>query len=193
MDWARGKKVYLVEGLPPLPKKTVEKIQRGEFVELADFPVFDGGRREGEWSAEHQDKGGRFPGRQSGEMKRNGPNEVLQVSWWGTCFTLYEQARLETNPEMARQLCDYREAIVETVRCHRWENVARHDRCFRLAAAGKPGMAWDKIDAALLMREVTTLATIAGTRPSGPGNRGVSLPIGRAQERKETAGDLLSV
>ena len=58
----RPEKVYLVEGLPPLRRKTVEKIQRGEFVEFADFPVFDGGRREGEWSAEHLDKGGRSVG-----------------------------------------------------------------------------------------------------------------------------------
>ena len=44
MDWARRpENVYLVEGLPPLPRKTVGKIQRGEFVEFADFPVFDGG------------------------------------------------------------------------------------------------------------------------------------------------------
>ena len=73
---------------------------------------------------------------------------------------------------MTRQLCAYREAIVETARCHRWVNVVRYDRCFRLAAAGKPGMAWDKIDAALLVREVTTPAMIAGRGPSGPGNRG---------------------
>ena len=64
---------------------------------------------------------------------------------------LYKQVRLETNPEMARQLCAYREAIVETARRHRWENVARYDRCFRLATAGKPRMAWDKMDAALLV------------------------------------------
>ena len=103
----------------------------------------------------------------------------------GTCFTLYEQARLETNPEMARQLCAYREASVESDRCHRWENVARYDRCFRLAAAGKPRMAWDKMDAALLVREVTTPATIAGRGPSGPGNRGGQSAHGGVGPKRE--------
>ena len=44
----RPEKLYLVEGLRPLLRKTVEKIQRGEFVEFTDLPVFDGGRQEGE-------------------------------------------------------------------------------------------------------------------------------------------------
>ncbi len=34
-------KVHLVEGLPPLPRKTVKRIQRGEFVEFAEFSVFE--------------------------------------------------------------------------------------------------------------------------------------------------------
>ena len=85
---------------------------------------------------------------------------------------------------MARQLCAYREAIVETARCHRWENVVRYDRCFWLAAAGKPGMAWDKIDVALLVREVTTPATIAGRGPSGPGNRGDQSAHGQGPREK---------
>ncbi len=41
-------KVYLVDGLPPSPRKTVEIIRSGEFVEFADFHIFDGGRKEGE-------------------------------------------------------------------------------------------------------------------------------------------------
>ncbi len=41
-------KVYLVDGLPPSPRKTVEIIQSGQFVKFADFPIFDGGRKEGE-------------------------------------------------------------------------------------------------------------------------------------------------
>ncbi len=41
-------KVYLVDGLPPLPRKTIERIQSGQFVEFADFTTFDGGHKEGE-------------------------------------------------------------------------------------------------------------------------------------------------
>ena len=37
--------VHLGECLMPLPRRTVERIQGGEFVEFADFPVVDGGTR----------------------------------------------------------------------------------------------------------------------------------------------------
>ncbi len=130
-------KVYLVEGLPPLLRKMVDKNKRGEFVEFVDFPFFDGGRCEGEWSAERPEKDGLSPARLVGEPKRKGPREVPDVSWWDTCFTLYERARVETKPDMARQLAAYRETIVQTARHHhRWESVARYDRYFWLAATG---------------------------------------------------------
>lgn len=73
---------------------------------------------------------------------------------------------------MAQQLCAYREAIVEMARHHRWDNVARYDRCFCLAAAGKLNMVWDRMDAVLLVREVTTPASITGNGPGGPESRG---------------------
>ena len=63
--------------------------------------------------------------------------------------------------------------------------MARYDRCFRLAAAGKLGMAWDKMDAALLVREVTTPATIAGRGPSGPGNKAGQSAHGVAGPKSE--------
>ncbi len=36
----KSDKVYLVDGLPPLTKKMVEAIRRGDFVQFADFHVF---------------------------------------------------------------------------------------------------------------------------------------------------------
>ena len=83
------------------------------------------------------------PERPAGEFRRRaGPREVLDASWWGTCFSLFEKARLETKPELADQLRAYREAIAETARRHRWEGVARYDRCFCMAAAGRPDRSW---------------------------------------------------
>ena len=76
-------------------KDSGENPKRGVCVEFADFPVFDGGRREGEWSAEHSEREGRSLGGQVGEPKRREPKEVPDVLWWGTCFTLFERARME--------------------------------------------------------------------------------------------------
>ena len=45
-------------------------------------------------------------------------------------------------------------------RRHRWETVARYDRCFHLVAAEKPEVWWDIMDTPLLVGEVTTPMTI---------------------------------
>ncbi len=59
-----------------------------------------------------------------------------ETSTTGTCFTLLKRALLD-QPEVAKQLVGYSEAIIEMARKCRLEGVARYDRCFRLAAAGK--------------------------------------------------------
>ena len=57
-------------------------------------------------------------------------------------------------------------------RKYRWEGVARYDRCFRIAAAGKKDTQWDRVDAALLLREAAD--------PAGAGmSKGAGASIGR--------------
>ncbi len=178
-------KVHLVEGLPPLPRKTVKRIQRGELVEFTEFPIFDGGRKEGSWLVSKPEKTEELTESPAGEARRRaGPREVPDASWWGTCFSLFEKARLETRPELADQLRAYREAIAETARRHRWECVARYDRCFRMAAAGRPDRSWAVMDAALLVRELTLPSAGQARGGSGSGSRvGGPAQAGSGQKR----------
>ena len=41
----KSEMVHIGEGLMPLPRRTVERIQAGEFVEFAEFPVLDDGSK----------------------------------------------------------------------------------------------------------------------------------------------------
>ncbi len=68
-----------MEGLPPLPRRMVDRIREGEFAEFTVFPVFDSGRRKGEWRAELSEKEGSPGGRQSAEARRKGPREGSQT------------------------------------------------------------------------------------------------------------------
>ncbi len=181
-------KVHLVEGLPPVPRKTVKRIQRGEFVKFAEFPVFDGGRKEGSWLVSKPEKTEELTESPAGEARRRGPREVPDASWWGTCFSLFKKARLETRPELADQLRAYREAIAETARRHNWECVAQYDRCFRTAAAGRPDRSWAVMDAALLVRELTLPSagqarggSSGGSRVGGPTQAG----SGQKRDRRQ--------
>ncbi len=140
-------KVYLVEGLPPLPRKTIERIQSGEFVKFANFPIFDGGRKEGEWSAERSTSEESSPNKQRGETKKKGLKEVTDVSWWGTCFTLYERARVEAKPALAKQLAAYREAIVERLDAtsgNTWRGTTAASGWQRQANQTWSGTAWTR-------------------------------------------------
>ncbi len=73
--------VHLIKGLPPLPGKTVAKIQGGAFVEFAKFPVFDQGRREGEWMDERSERDSSGATKLSLSQKRKGPREVGKGLW----------------------------------------------------------------------------------------------------------------
>lgn len=117
--------VHLGEGLMPLPRRTVERIQGGEFVEFADFPVMDGGT----WAMElpEQDLGDRILVVQAPD-KRKSKREVPDASMWGSCFTLFERALLLADPARGPGMSAYRETIQKAARTHQWDFVLRYDR-----------------------------------------------------------------
>ena len=178
-----------MEGLPPLLWSMVDCIEKGEFVEFTEFPVFDGTRKPGEWGLERvspTDKGGS----PSKDTKRKWPRDVPDVSWWGTCFSLYERVRVQSKPEVTEALCAYREAIVGMARKHPWDCIARYDRAFRMKAPGNSDVAWSKVDAALLVNEIAA-RTWALRGQSGSGSRVDRVyPSGNwpRRERKATVG-----
>ena len=167
--------VHLGEGLMPLPRRTVERIQGGEFVEFADFPVMDGGTRAMELP-EH-DLGDRILVVQAPD-KRKSKREVPDASMWGSCFTLFERALLLADPARGPEMSAYRETIQKAARTHQWDFVLRYDRQFRQAAAGR---SWAKLDSALFMQELAgpQAAYLAGVRAPVGGFDSASRKRGR--------------
>ncbi len=96
MDKKKDKKaqkaVHLVENLPPLPAKLVEMIQEGSFVDFSWFPVLEDGPSDGEWRNYASESGEGGPSGVGTGKKRKLWNEVPDVSWWGTCFSLFRMA-----------------------------------------------------------------------------------------------------
>ena len=143
--------VQMGEGLSPMPRRLVEKIQTGEFVEFPDFPVLDGGS--GSAEPVDQDGGDRVVVVQAND-KRRSKREVPDASWWGSCFTLYERAVLMAEPERGPELSAYREAIQKAARSYRWECVVKYDRQFRKAAAVDRTKSWVRVDPSLFLQEL---------------------------------------
>ena len=139
--------VHLVENLPPLPKRTVDLIVRGSFVEFALFPMLEDGPCEGEWRSSLGDL--ESPG-QSSSGRKKGVKEVPDAGWWGTCFTLYQAAWVGATLEMFGPLSAYREIVARLARSYQWSQVAKYDRAFRKLAAGKGKTFWLREEASLV-------------------------------------------
>ena len=143
--------VHLGEGLMPLPRRMVERIQLGEYVEFADFPIMDGGARAMDQA--EQDLGDRILVVQAPDRRRS-RREVPDASMWGSCFTLFERAVLMADPARGPELSAYRETVQKAARTHQWDFVLRYDRQFRKAAAGDKSRSWARVDSSLFMQEL---------------------------------------
>ena len=171
--------VHLGEGLMPLPRRTVERIQGGEFVEFADFPVMDGGGTRA-MELPEKDLGDRILVVQAPD-KRKSKREVPDASMWGSCFTLFERALLLADPARGPEMSAYRETIQKAARTHQWNFVLHYDRQFRQAAAGDRSRSWAKLDSALFMQELAgpQAAYLAGVRAPVGGFDSASRKRGR--------------
>ncbi len=141
------KVVHVVSNLPPLPGKIVELIQEGSFVDFAWFPVLEEGPSDGEWKPWQNDT--MEGGQANPNHKKKGWKEVPDLSWWSTCFSLFQVAWAREKPEMWEPLTAYREIIFKLARRHHWVHVVKYDRRFRQEAAGKTAK-WDEERVTLL-------------------------------------------
>ena len=147
----RSEFVQMGEGLLPMSRRLVDKIQSGEFVEFAEFPVLDGGARSMDQA--DQDMGDRVVVVQAQDRRRS-KREVPCASMWGSCFMLYERAVLMVEPDKGLELSAYRETIQKAARTHQWEFVIKYDRQFRKAAAVDRSKCWARVDSSLFMQEL---------------------------------------
>ena len=169
----------------PLPRRTVERIQAGEFVEFAEFPVLDDGSRVEQIEQELGDRVVIFHF-QAPERKRN-RRQVPDASLWGSCYTLYERTVLMAEPDRDPELSAYREIIQKAARSHQCEYVRNYDRQFWKAAAGDRASSWARVDSSLLMQELAgPQAALQGpglTREAQKGKEGQELATGSTGRR----------
>ncbi len=166
--WSLPSIVHLVDNLPPLPKRTVDLIVKGSFVEFALFPMLEDGPCEGEWRNSLGDIEG--PG-QSASARKKGVKEVPDAGWWGTCFTLFQAAWVRVTPEMFEPLSAYREIVARLARAYQWSQVAKYDRAFRKLAAGKGKEVWPKEEASLVRQYLSGHELKQAVGIGGPGQR----------------------
>ena len=80
--------------------------------------------------------------------------EVPDVSWWNSCFTLFERAMEWSGHSREAELVAYREFISSMAQSRQWEQVQNYDREFRKAAARQKDVSRAEVNSTLFVTEM---------------------------------------
>ncbi len=130
----------LSEGLAPIPAKLVAKIQRGEFVDMAEFlrdnlEAIRRGALSDQLTVPHQ--------------PRRNRREVPDLLSWVQCFGTYMAVITAKHPERIRQLLAYQTLVVREARRCGGRGWLAYDSMFRQQVAGNTEADWSKLNSSL--------------------------------------------
>jgi len=121
----------------PIPNKLIQKIKRGEYVDMTELlPEKLGQMEEEQSSSDKKDK------------KRN-KAKISSVAQWGECFNAYITVVNQHQPERMSDLLSYASLILRASRMYQGEGWIQYDRNFRKKAAAFPSLSWGNIDNSL--------------------------------------------
>ena len=130
----------LGEGLPPVPPKLVDKIQRLEFVDMAELL---GDNLEVQRRSSDQEP------QPLSQSSRNRRREVPDILSWVSCFGVYAAVLAAKHPNMVRQLFAYQTMVVQEARRCAGNGWQAYDCYFRQQVAGNPAADWSRLNTAL--------------------------------------------
>ncbi len=174
------KSVHLIKNVQPLPRKIVEAIQEGIFVDFTWFPVLEEGPTERDWKEGSGGKGNSLGSPR--ERKRRERKVVPDLSKWSTCFSLFQVAWASHKPDMWVPLTVYRESIFRLARRHPWFQVAKYDRRFRQEASGRDDVKWEKEKVSLVIELMSATAHETGEVKSNGGGGGAATRRGNLKK-----------
>ena len=129
----------LSEGLPPVPAKLVAKIQKGDYVDMAEL-LRDNMEYERRQTTSDSSES------KSGRASRR---EVPDLLSWITCFGIYASVICDKSPEKAKQLLAYQTLIVREARRCGGKGWQTYDSMFRQQVANKPKADWSVLNSSL--------------------------------------------
>ena len=128
------------EGLPALPKKCVDKILAGEFIDFADLPPAKGRVKSSPHALE-----GQIVVVQAADLLET-KKLIPDLATWVQCFSLYAAVVVSKEPERAKNLLAYMSLIAKCSMKYRWPSWAVYDLNFRQEAAETGRKDWSKVD-----------------------------------------------
>ena len=127
----------LGDGLAPVPSKLVEKIQRLEFVDLADL------------LRDNLEVQRRSVATESTQSTRNKRREITDLLSWVSCFGAYAAVLTAKYPGLSKQLWAYQTMIVREARRCGGNGWLAYDSYFRQQVAGNSSADWSHLNTSL--------------------------------------------
>jgi hypothetical protein len=134
-----------------LPRKTIDRIKAGEYIDFAELPPAKGKARpltaatEGVIVVQAADL------LQSRKL-------IPDLATWTQCFALYATVRIAEQPARLPELMAYMTLIARASRKYKWPAWLVYDQNFRQEAAGNSGMCWAKADPSIYTQCFTSQA-----------------------------------
>ena len=70
--------------------------------------------------------------------------KITNIRLWDQAFRVYATIYTKSNPERAREICQYVHIIHTAASTYSWSNVSTYDFMFRKLMASKPWRSWSK-------------------------------------------------
>ena len=140
---AKCQMVCLGAGLPPIPKRLVDKIQANEYIDFTELPP---ARGKGRVSAPQND--GQIVVVQAADLLQ-ARKVIPDMATWSQCFALYVAVLGAHQPSRLADLMGYHSLIARASKKFKWPSWVVYDQNFRQEAAGNACMQWAKADPSL--------------------------------------------
>ena len=135
--------VSLGEGLPLIPRKMVEKIQAGDYVDFSDMPPAKGKARS-------------LPPHWEGHIlvvqleDLEGSKRLIQdFQTWVQCFSMYAAVVVARHPDKFMPLMAYLTDMAKNARKYKWPSWVVYDQNFRMHMATTAGANWASVNSAI--------------------------------------------
>lgn len=141
--------VSIGQSLPSLPRRLVEQIKAGEFIDFSELPPA---------------KGTVAPTRHSQivlvqlqDLDRQ-RKLIPDFITWSQCFAIYTAVLGSDQPNRLPELMAYQLVIAKCAKKYRWPSWVVYDINFRQEAASKPGMSWATVEPSIYTQCFTGMA-----------------------------------
>ena len=125
----------LGEGLPTVPAKVVRKIERGEYIDMAEL-------LRDNIEADRRREGRELPGGEAKRLRR----EVPDLLSWVQCFSMFSGVVARQHPERTKELFAYLTMVVREARRCGGSGWREYDAMFRQLAASGEVSDWAKLN-----------------------------------------------